>query len=97
MLADEGRANDGDDGEEYDEDDSDIEDQALYATPRFKYRASACTTKGTTKSRAAYLQQDKRNNGDAQHNLNHADRRKPLLNQEFFLSFVSTLQKPYPI
>lgn len=97
MLADEGRANDGDDGEEYDEDDSNIEDQALYATPRFKYRASACTTKGATKSRAAYLQQDKRNNGDAQHNLNHADRRKPLLNQEFFLSFVSTLQKPYPI
>jgi len=41
--------------EKEDKDNRQIEDQALYTSPRFEYRSCATSTKGTAKTGTAYL------------------------------------------
>ncbi len=62
---------------EDDEDDGDIEDQALYAAARLKDR-SACAAEGAAQTGASRLQQDKNDDGYGQNNLHCLQCRKPV-------------------
>lgn len=68
------------------EDNRDIKDQLLNPTARFEGCARAWRAKCTAQASAPDLEQDKKNNGYAQDNLNDAYCRKPLLQNSSSLS-----------
>lgn len=85
LLADQG-SKQGDCRKKNHENNGNVENQLFNSTAGLKSCAGAGRTEGAAQTSAAHLEKNKENNGDAQDNLNDANRRKPLLQNSSSLS-----------